>query len=83
MTPGRDGTPVRLRKFSVEAEAFPASTLANRITLEKIERFAAAMGTRLHDAIDLQVHRRYARAFVGEVVMSRERIVIRGPNRAI
>lgn len=83
VTPGRDGTPDRLRNFSVEAEAFPASTIANRITPGKIERFAAAMGARLHDAIDLQVRRRYVRAFVGDVVMSRERIVIRGPNRAL
>lgn len=69
--------------FSVKAEAFPASTIANRITPAKIEQFAAAKGASLHDAIDPQVRRRYVRAFVGEVVMSRERIVIRGPNCAL
>lgn len=83
VTPGRDGTPDRHRNFSVEAEVFPASTSANRVAPAKIERLAAAMGARLHDAIDLQVRRRYVRAFVGEVVMSREGIVIRGPSRSL
>ena len=54
-----------------------------RITPEKVERFAAAMRAKLRDAADPQVRRRYVRAFVGEVVMSREQIVIRGPNRAL
>ena len=54
-----------------------------RIAPEKIERFAAAMRAKLRDTDDLQVRRRYVRAFVGEVVMSRERILIRGPNRAL
>jgi site-specific DNA recombinase len=54
-----------------------------RITPEKVERFATAMRVRLRDADDPQVRRRYVRAFVGEVVMSREQIVIRGPNRAL
>lgn len=54
-----------------------------RITLEKVERFAEAMRVKLRDASDPQVRRRYVRAFVGEVVMSRQQIVIRGPNRAL
>ena len=55
----------------------------SRITPEKVERFAIAIRARLRDTDDLQVRRRYVRAFVGEVVMSREQIVIRGPNRAL
>lgn len=41
------------------------------------------MHARLRDAADSQVRRRYVRAFVGEVVMSREQLIIRGPNRAL
>ena len=54
-----------------------------RVTPEKVERFAEAMRARLRDADDPQVRRRYVRAFVSEVVMSRERLIIRGPNRAL
>ncbi|WP_363695600.1 recombinase family protein [Sphingomonas sp.] len=54
-----------------------------RITPEKVERFAEAIRARLRDADDSQVRRRYVRAFVGEVVMTRERLIIRGPNRAL
>ena len=56
---------------------------AGRITPDKVERFAAAMRARLRDAKDPQVRRRYVRAFVGQVEMSREKIIIRGPNRAL
>lgn len=56
---------------------------SGRITPEKVERFAAAMRARLRDTHDMQVRRRYVRAFVGEVVMSREKIIIRGPNRPL
>lgn len=56
---------------------------SSRITPEKIERFAAAMRAKLRDGGEPQVRRRYVRAFVGEVVMSREQIIIRGPNRAL
>lgn len=54
-----------------------------RITPEKVERFAAAMRAKLRDAADPQIRRRYVRALVGEVVMSREQLIIRGPNRAL
>ena len=56
---------------------------SSRITPEKVERFAAAMRAKLRDGGEPQVRRRYVRAFVGEVVMSREQIIIRGPNRAL
>ncbi|WP_419810088.1 recombinase family protein [Sphingomonas sp.] len=56
---------------------------SGRITPETVERFAAAMRARLRDAADPQVRRRYVRVFVGEVVMSREKLIIRGPNRAL
>ncbi len=56
---------------------------SGRITPEKLERFAAAMREKLRDADDQQVRRRYVRAFVGEVVMSREQLIIRGPSRAL
>ncbi len=41
------------------------------------------MRTKLRDADDPMMRRRYVRAFVGEVVMSREQITIRGPNRPL
>ena len=39
------------------------------------------MRAKLRDASDPQLRRRYVRAFVGELAMSREWIVIRGYNR--
>ena len=54
-----------------------------RITPEKAVRFAEVMRRKLHDAEDAQVRRAYVRGFVGEVVMTREKITIRGPNRAL
>lgn len=56
---------------------------SDRITPEKVERFAAVMRAKLRDTDDLQVRQRYVRAFVGVVVMSREQIIILGPNRAL
>ena len=41
------------------------------------------MQEKLRDPDDQQVRRRYVRAFVGEVVMSREQLIIRGPSRAL
>ena len=54
-----------------------------RITPEKVARFAEVMRRKLHDSDDAQVRRSYVRAFVGEVVMTREQVTIRGPNRAL
>lgn len=54
-----------------------------RITPEKVERFAEVMRSALRDKSDMQVRRKYVRAFVGEVVMTREQITIRGPQRAL
>lgn len=56
---------------------------SGRITPEKVDRFAAVMRAKLRDENDPQVRRRYVRAFVGEVEMSRNEIIIRGPNRAL
>lgn len=50
---------------------------------EKVARFAEVMRRKLHDTEDAQVRRAYVRGFVGEVVMTREEIPIRGPNRAL
>ncbi len=55
----------------------------SRITPEKVARFAEVMRRKLHDSDDAQVRRSYVRAFVGEVVMTREQVTIRGPNRAL
>jgi site-specific DNA recombinase len=54
-----------------------------RLTPEKVARFAEVMRKKLHDSEDAQVRRAYVRGFVGEVVMTREEITIRGPNRAL
>lgn len=56
---------------------------ATPITPEKVARFAEVMRRKLHDSDDAQVRRSYVRAFVGEVVMTREQVTIRGPNRAL
>jgi site-specific DNA recombinase len=78
---------LKLRLTSVAEEIVALErqigTKSSRITPEKVERFAAAMRARLRDTSDPQVRRRYVRAFVGEVVMSRKQIIIRGPNRAL
>lgn len=78
---------LKLRLSAVSEEAVglerQIGAKGGRITTEKIERFAEAMRARLRDTNDPQVRRRYVRAFVGEVVMSRERIIIRGPKRPL
>lgn len=76
---------LRLAAISEEVAALDRQLGAKsqRITPEKVERFAAAVRAKLRDAQDPQVRRRYVRAFVGEVEMSREKIIIRGPNRPL
>ena len=56
---------------------------SGRITSEKIEQFASAIRIKLRNNDDASVRRRYVRAFVGEVEMSRERLVLRGPNKVL
>lgn len=50
---------------------------SGRITADQINRFAAVMRRKLRDSKDPQIRQHYVRAFVGEVVMSREKIIIR------
>ena len=56
---------------------------AGRVTPETVERFATLMRVRLHDARTSLMRKRYVDAFIGEVEMTKERVVIRGPVRSL
>ena len=53
------------------------------LTEAKLSEFAALFRRRLRDPSDPAMRKRYVRAFVGEVVMTKETLIIRGPTRAL
>ncbi len=56
---------------------------ASRLTDDKLDAFAALIRQRLRDPSDPKMRKRYTRAFIGEVVMTKEKLIIRGPTRAL
>jgi site-specific DNA recombinase len=58
-------------------------TKSTRITPKKVELFAQLMRRKLRDASDPQMRKRYIEAFVHDVEMTPECIIIRGPVNAL
>ncbi len=58
-------------------------TKSTRVTSEKVQRFGEVMRRKLRDATDPQMRKRYIDAFVGEVEMTPELLIIRGDVGAL
>ncbi|WP_411289868.1 hypothetical protein, partial [Sphingorhabdus sp.] len=75
------------RRINLEKQISELEKLTDKkigaITDEQIERFASAIRAKLRDPSDPQLRKRYVSAFVSNVSMSRQKIVIHGPKAAL